>query len=71
AYDILLLGQKVPARYVKAQENRGPWTKRRDEIAATARKGMLHAEAFEALRRAPPDVLRGMVSKPGTWVRWP
>lgn len=71
AYDVMLLGQKVPAQYLKPQEQRGPWTRRRDEIAATARKALSHEEAVAALQQSPPAVLRQMLTKPGSWVTWP
>ena len=71
AYDALLLGQGVSARFLDPQEKRSEWQKRNTGLKNLAATCISQAEALELLEAAPEHVLQGVVSKPETWASWP
>ena len=71
AYDALLLGQGVSARFLEPQEKRAEWQKRNTGLKNLAETCISQAEALALLETAPEHVLQGVVSKPDTWASWP
>ena len=71
AYDVLLLGQRVPGRYLEASQPRVEWQKRVEGLRQLAGNALPQERAFEALQGAPPEVLGSLVASPNTWVVWP
>ncbi len=70
-YDILLLGQKVNARFVENQEPRASFVQRRTALRQVRDSAISHADAIAILRKAPPEVLRGVMTSEDTWCTWP
>ena len=71
AYDVMLLGQQVPARYLDGEEPRAQWKRRVDGLQAVASRALTQEMAFKALEQAPPEVLRQAVHGENTWATWP
>ena len=71
AYDVMLLGQGVEAQRLAPKQNRRDWKQRGDAFRQVAGQALSQAEAFEVLRRSPKEILRSMVTNPGTWASWP
>lgn len=71
AYDVLLLGQRVPGRYLEASQSRVEWGRRTEGLRRLAARALTQERAFEALAQAPPEALGSLVDSPNTWVVWP
>ena len=71
AYDALLLGQGVQARFLEPQEKRADWQKRNIGLKNLAATCVSQAEALNLLENAPKHVLQAIVSSPDTWAKWP
>ena len=70
-YDVLLLGQKVEAKYVEPGESRADYAKRTTALKEIVSRAVTQAEAIQALRNGPPELLESVVSSEGTWGTWP
>ena len=71
AYDALLLGQGVHARFLEPQEKRADWQKRNVDLKNLVASCIPQAEALHLLENAPKHVLQRIVSSPDTWAKWP
>ncbi len=71
AYDVLLMGQRVPGRRVEPHETRAAWSARKAAMDEVVSRALTQQEAIVMLHRSPPEILQQMVSNDGSWARWP
>jgi tryptophan 7-halogenase len=70
AFDIILLGQQIDARYLTPTEDREGWARKTDARRRLVKHALPMAKSLELIRERP-EMLAEFVSSPKSWVhRW-
>src|SRR5581483_2824946 len=68
-YDVMLLGQQVPARYAAPSETREQWTRRANTLRTVARWALRPEQALALVREERDDLLLQVAGDRDGWIQ--